>query len=87
MQSGNSGVPLSPNTTSTHNTTKNSILTNSDYQLDLQTRSCSVILHDIIEYNDTEQHCRIFKCNDKKCKTCNILITDDQFTSNLTKKT
>ena len=47
-------------------------------------RPCSVQLHDILDFNDTEQHCLIYKCRTQNCKTCNILITETNFTSNLT---
>ena len=50
-------------------------------------RPCSVTLHDILDYDDTEQHCTISQCKTKNCKTCAILITDTYFTSDLTKKT
>jgi hypothetical protein len=49
-------------------------------------RPCSVQLHDILDFNDTEQHCLIYKCRTTNCKTCNILITETNFTSNLTNK-
>ena len=49
-------------------------------------RPCSVQLNDILNYNDNEQHCNISRCGVKNCKTCNILITDTTFSSNLTKK-
>ena len=45
---------------------------------------CSVQLHDILDFNDTEQHCLISICRTKNCKTSNILITETHFTSNLT---
>ena len=47
-------------------------------------RPCFVQLHDILDFNETEQHCLISKCRTKNCKTCNVLITDTHFTSNLT---
>jgi len=49
-------------------------------------RPCSVQLHDIFDFNDTEQHRLISKCRTNNTKTCNILITDAHFTSNLTNK-
>ena len=49
-------------------------------------RPCSVQLHDILDFNDTEQHCFISKCRTQQCKTCNIFITYTHFTSNLTNK-
>ena len=47
-------------------------------------RPCSAQLHDILDFNDSEQHCFFSKCGTKSCKTCNILIIDARFTSNLT---
>jgi hypothetical protein len=52
----------------------------------LRKRPYSVQLHDILDFDDTQQHCLISKCRTKNCKTCNILITDVHFTSNLTNK-
>ena len=46
-------------------------------------RPCFFLLHDILDFNDTEQHCLISKCRTKNCQTCTILITDTHFTSNL----
>ena len=47
-------------------------------------KPCSINIKDIFDYNDNEQHCMISKCRIKNCKTCNILITDTHFTSDLT---
>jgi hypothetical protein len=52
----------------------------------LRMRPCSVQLHDILDFNDTEQHCLISKCRTTYCKTCNVWATDTNFTSNLTNK-
>ena len=83
VSSGTAGVPCS------QDTTNNSVIRNSDHHTNdkisnLRTRSCSVQLHDILDLNDTEQHCLISKCRTKNCKTRNILFTDAHFTSNLT---
>ena len=85
VSSGTAGVPLS------ENTTNNSVIRNSDHHnndkvSNLRMRPCSVQLHDILDLNDTEQHCLISICRTKNCKTRNILITDAHFTSNLTNK-
>ena len=39
---------------------------------------CSIVQNDILDFNNTEQHCVISKCG---TKICNILITDAHFTS------
>jgi len=85
MSSGTAGVP------SSQDTTNNSVIQNSDQHTNdkfsnLRIRPCSVQLHDILDYNDTEQHCLISKCRAKNCKTCNIWITDTHFISNITNK-
>ena len=49
-------------------------------------RPCTVQLSDILDFNDNHQYCSISKCNRKNCKTCDILITDTHFQSNLTTK-
>ena len=69
----------------------NSVIRNSDHHTNekvsnLRMPPCSVQLHDILDFNDTQQHCLIFKCRTKNCKTSNILITETHFTSNLTNK-
>ena len=83
VSSGTAGVPLS------QDTTNNSVIRNSDHHTNdkisnLRMRPRSAQLHDILGFNDSEQHCLISKCGTKNCKTCNILITDAHFTSNLT---
>ena len=83
MLLGTAGVPFP------QDTTNNSVIRNSDHHTNnkisnLRMRPCSVQLHDILDFIDTEQHCLIYKCRTKNCKTCNILITDINFTSNLT---
>ena len=69
----------------------NSVIRNSDHHTNEKVSNlcmppCSVELHDILDFNDTEQHCLIFKCRTTNCKTSNILITETHFTSNLTNK-
>jgi hypothetical protein len=71
--------------------TNNSVIRNSDHHSNdkisnLRMRPWSVQLHDILDFNATEQHCLISKSRTKNCKSCNILITDTNFTSNLTNK-
>jgi hypothetical protein len=85
VSSGTAGVLFS------QDMTNNSVIRNSDHHTNnkisnLRMRPCSVQLHDILDFNDTEQHCLISKCRNKNCKTCNILITETNFTSNLTNK-
>ena len=46
-------------------------------------RPCFVQLHDILDFIETEQHCLISKCRTKNYKTCNILNTNTNSTSNL----
>ena len=76
---------------SSQDTTNNLVVRNADHQTNdnisnLRMRPCSVQLHDILDFNDTEQHCLISKCRTTYCKTCNVLATDTHFTSNLTNK-
>ena len=71
--------------------TNNSVIRNSDYHTNdnisnLRMRPISIQLHDILDFDDTQQHCLISKCRTKNCKTSNILITDTHFTSNLANK-
>ena len=85
VSSGTAGVSFS------QDTTNNSVIRNSDHHSNdkisnLRMRPWSVQLHDILDFNATEQHCLISKSTTKKCKSCNILITDTNFTSNLTNK-
>ena len=47
---------------------------------------CSVQLKNVLDFDDAGPSCIISKCTAKKCKTCDILITDPMFTSNLTNK-
>jgi hypothetical protein len=83
VSSGTAGVPFS------QDTTNNSVIRNSDHHINnkisnLRMRPCSVQLHAILDFNDTEQHCLISKYRTTYCKTCNVLITDNNFTSHLT---
>jgi hypothetical protein len=85
MSPGTAGVPFS------QDMTNNSVIRNSHHHTNgkisnLCMRPCSVQLHDILDYNDTEQHCLISICKTKNYKTSNILITETHFTSNLTYK-
>jgi hypothetical protein len=85
VSSGTAGVP------SSQDTTNNSVIRNADHHTNdnisnLRMRPCSVQLHDILDFNDTEQHCLISKCRITYCKTCSVLATDTHFTSNLTNK-
>jgi hypothetical protein len=85
VSSGIAGVSFSKDTTN------NSVTRKSDHHINdkisnLRMRPWSVQLHDILDLNVTEQHCLIYKCRTKHCKSCNILITDTNFTSNLTNK-
>ena len=85
VSSGIAGVSFSKDTTN------NSVTRKSDHHINdnisnLRMRPWSVQLHDILDLNVTEQHCLIYKCRTKNCKSCNILITDSNFTSNLTNK-
>jgi len=50
-------------------------------------KSCSVKLEAIFKCSNSNDQFTIAKCNSKKCKTCKILITDKEFTSNLINKT
>ena len=79
------GVHIKPNTTinsDIHQSDHLAPATNNDIPL----RTCSVQLKDIFDFDNAEQFCNISKCTAKKCKTCDILIIDPQFTSNLTNK-
>ena len=85
VSSETAGVPSSPDTTN------NSVIRNADYHTNdnisnLRMRPNSVQLHDILDFDDTQQHCLISKCRIKNCKTSNILITDTHFISDLTNK-
>ena len=46
--------------------------------------NCHVPLHNIFDNSSTDLMCSISKCSIKNCKTCDILITRNSFTSNLT---
>ena len=85
VSSDMAGVPSSPDMTNISNTT-HSDHRPSDNSNITHIQPCSVLLKDILVFDDTVQHCRISKCETKGCKTCAILITDAEFTSNLTKK-
>ena len=86
VSSGTTGVP------SSHDPTNSSVIRNSDHHTNdkisnLRMRPCSVQLHDILDFSDTEKHYLISKYRTKSgSKTCNILITDAHFTRDLTNK-
>jgi len=50
-------------------------------------KPCSAKLEDIFKCNNSTDQFTIAKYNSKNWKTCKILITDKEFTSNLTNKT
>ena len=44
-------------------------------------------IHDILKDHTFDPNdCKVSKCGSKNCKTCGILITDNSFSSNLTKR-
>ena len=47
-------------------------------------KNCQVSLQNIFDESFTDHMCSISKCANKNCKTCDILITRNYFTSNLT---
>ena len=48
-------------------------------------KPCKIEVVDVLkQHNFSNNDCVISKCGTKNCKTCNILITDTSFTSNLT---
>ena len=50
-------------------------------------KPCKIEVVDVLkQHNFSNNDCVISKCGTKNCKTCNILITDTSFTSNLTKQ-
>ena len=50
-------------------------------------KKCKVEVVDLLkDHKFVPTDCAISKCGDKNCKTCHILITDNSFTSNLTKR-
>ena len=85
VSSDTAGVPSSPDVTNISNMT-HSDHRPSDNSNITHIQPCSVLLKDILVFDDTVQHCRISNCETKGCTTCEILITDVEFTSNLTKK-
>ena len=58
---------------------------NSDYYIPI--RKSRVVLTDVLRFEDDSSNCSITRCKSKNCKTCDILITDNTFTSNFTNKT
>ena len=54
----------------------------------IKIKPCKIEVVDILkEHLFSPSDCSISKCGMKNCKTCNILITDTSFSSNLTKQT
>ena len=51
-----------------------------------QVKPCTVSLSDMLDNNNNSSNCIISKCNNKRCKTCPILITYICFSSLLTRK-
>ena len=50
-------------------------------------KSCEVKVVDVLrDHKFVPNDCTISKCGTNNCKTCNILITDNSFSSNLTKR-
>ena len=49
-------------------------------------RPCSVLLEDVLDFENVQSHCSVSKCGIKNCKTCKILITDTKIKSNLTNR-
>ena len=53
----------------------------------IQIKPCEVKIHDILKDHKFDPNdCKVSKCGSKNCKTCGILITDNSFSSNLTKR-
>ena len=53
----------------------------------IQIKLCEVKIHDVLkDYKFDPNDSKVFKCRSKNCKTCGILITDNSFSSNLTKR-
>ena len=53
----------------------------------IRIKPCEVKLVDVLrDHKFVPNDCTISKCGTKNCKTCNILITDNSFSSNLTKR-
>ena len=51
-----------------------------------QLKECSVLLRGVLQFDTSRQNCSVSPRSTKNCKTCNILITDTFFTSNVTCK-
>ena len=53
----------------------------------IQIKPCKVKVIDVLKDHKFEPNdCKVSKCGSKNCKTCDILITDNSFSSNLTKR-
>ena len=51
-----------------------------------QLKDCSVPLRDVLQFDTSRQNCSVSPCSTKNYITCNILITDNLFTSSFTGK-
>ena len=58
-----------------------------DFDTFRRSKNCTISLSDILFQKGCEQQCQINKCENKKCKTCPILITENKFKSCFTGKT
>ena len=53
----------------------------------IQIKPCEVKIHDILKDHKFDPNdCKVSKCGSQNCKTCGILITDNSFSSNFTKR-
>ena len=53
----------------------------------IQIKPCEVKVLDVLKDNKFDPNdCKVSKCGSKNCNTCDILITDNSFSSNLTKR-
>ena len=53
----------------------------------IQIKPCQVKVVDILkDHTFDPSDCQVSKCGTKNCKTCNIFITDNSFSSNFTKR-
>ena len=53
----------------------------------IQTKPCKMNVVDVLkDHMFAPTECTISKCGSKNCKTCKILITDNSFSSNFTKR-
>ncbi|KAK3104459.1 hypothetical protein FSP39_002438 [Pinctada imbricata] len=88
---GNLGVPI----ISLHNIRNETFVVSNNHEFwykhadgYIKIKPCKIEVVDILkEHLFSPSDCSISKCGMKNCKTCNILITDTSFSSNLTKQT